>query len=92
MKLTLNSWKPGTEDFVNHRVLQEYIEETSRTTQVHERTVYQTRVEEISKAESFWRLRTSTLGRKGHAQSIERIWVRSLALYPVFKAQTDTGL
>ena len=81
MKTTLNSWKPGTEDYVNHRVLQKYIEETSRITQVHEHTVYHTRVEEISK-ESSWRLRTSTLESNGHAeQSVERTWVRTSVMY-----------
>ncbi len=35
MKLKINSWPVDTADFVNHRVLNEYIQDTSYKTGVH---------------------------------------------------------
>lgn len=76
LALTLNSWKPGTADFVNHAVLNDYIQETSHNTGVHERTLYKTRVEHISKDGSVWRVHTSTASkRKGLEHLVERLWV-----------------
>ena len=76
LALTLNSWKPGTDDFVNHAVLNEYIQETSHKTGVHERTLYRTRVEHISKDGSIWRVHTSTATKsEGLEHLVEKIWV-----------------
>ncbi|RMZ84051.1 hypothetical protein DV737_g1351, partial [Chaetothyriales sp. CBS 132003] len=44
MELSINSWKPGTESFVRHNVLAEYIQDTAVKTGVHERIVYNTDV------------------------------------------------
>ena len=78
LALTLNSWKPGTADFVNHAVLNEYIQETSHKTGVHERTLYNTRVERISKDGSIWRVHTSTISTaEGLEHLVERSWVES---------------
>ena len=65
MKVSLLSWPPDTPDFVNHRVLNTYIQEISRKTGVHEKTVYGTRVEKIEKREKegLWRVKTSCLRR-----------------------------
>ena len=76
MKLKLNSWPPGTEDYVNHRVLNEYIQDTSHKTGVHSKTIYNTRVEKVFKSGSVWNVRTSTLTRNKEAfHRAERDWV-----------------
>ena len=81
MKLRLNSWPNGTEDFVNHRILNEYIQDTSRRTGVHSRTQYDTRVENVSKDGEVWKVQTSTLVKdQDDFFRIERDWVR-LPLY-----------
>ena len=77
MKLKINSWPIGTEDFVNHRVLNEYIQDTSRKSGVHAKTVYNTRVEKIFKSRSLWQVQTSTLTREqGALRKDRRNWVR----------------
>ena len=82
METTLNPWPPDTADYVNHRILNAYIQDTSRKTKVHECTVYKTRVENVSKRGSVWRLQTSTLMKHSlEDQRIERLWVRVLLLY-----------
>ena len=82
METTLISWPPDTADFVNHRIINAYIQETSRKTKVHDCTVYKTRVENISKKGSVWRLQTSTLTQSSlDEQRTERLWVRVLLLY-----------
>ena len=77
MKLKINSWPTDTADFVNHRVLNEYIQDTSRKTGVHSATQYNTRVEKVSKSGKLWRVQTSTLVKnQGAFDRIERDLVR----------------
>ena len=76
MKLKINSWPPGTADFVNHRVLNEYIQDTSYKTGVHLKTKYNTRVEKVFKSGQDWKMQTSTLTRdQGAFHRVERDWV-----------------
>ena len=78
MKLKLNDWPRGTPDFVNHRVLAEYIQDTSVKTGVHERTLYGTRVEKIEKLGKAWQVTTSTSpARNESLKTGERTWVRA---------------
>lgn len=76
MKLKINPWPAGTDDFVNHRVLNEYIQDTSRRTGVHSSTHYNTRVEKVFKSGKSWTVHTSTLTKFHHIwQRTERDWV-----------------
>lgn len=77
MKLKINSWPAGTEDYVVHRVLNEYIQDTSRKTGVHLNTMYNTRVERIFKSGRLWKMRTSSSMRdQSVSHWAERDWVR----------------
>ena len=77
MKLKLNSWPAGTADFVNHRVLNEYIQDTSRRTGVHSSTQYNTRVEKVSKCDKSWEVHTCTLTKDQDTwYRADRDWVR----------------
>lgn len=85
MKLKINSWPDGTSDFVNHRVLNEYIQDTSRKTGVHSKTEYNTRVEKVFKNGKLWEVQTSTLSwSQKNFHKAERNWVRFrlLAIVP----------
>ena len=76
MKMKLNSWPAGTEDYVNHRVLNEYIQDTCFKTGVHSRTYYDTRVEKVLKSGKGWKVHTSTLTKnQARFQRVEREWV-----------------
>ncbi len=74
MKMTLNSWPPGTEQIVRHNILAEYIQDTAAKTGVDEVAQYNTKVEHVSKEGDHWKVRTSTLdGDK--VEKITRDWV-----------------
>lgn len=76
MKLKINSWPAGTDDYVNHRVLNEYIQDTSRRTGVHSSTHYNTRVEKVFKSGKVWKVHTSTLNKfHNNWQRTESDWV-----------------
>ncbi|KAI1625639.1 FAD dependent oxidoreductase [Exophiala viscosa] len=60
LQLSLNTWKAGTQAFVRHHVLAEYIQETAVKTGVHEQTLYNTEVRQVSKDGNVWRIQTST--------------------------------
>lgn len=61
MKLKLNSWPPGTDLFVRHNVLADYIQDTAAKTGVDSITHFNTKVERVSKEHDHWKVRTSTL-------------------------------
>ncbi|OKL55360.1 hypothetical protein UA08_09405 [Talaromyces atroroseus] len=58
MKVTLNSWPDETPDFVSHRVMNEYIQDTSRKTGVDDITKYGVKVVDVQKvnSQSKWRV------------------------------------
>lgn len=74
MKMTLNSWKEGTEQIVPHKVLAEYIQDTAAKTGVNEITHHNTKVERVFKEHKLWRVQTSTLDTE-KKEKISRDWV-----------------
>ncbi|KAF2025488.1 dimethylaniline monooxygenase [Setomelanomma holmii] len=61
LETTLNQFPKGTEDFVTHDVLKDYIQNTARITGIDKITRYNSEVRTVSKSESSWLLETSTL-------------------------------
>ncbi|RFU25455.1 hypothetical protein B7463_g10880, partial [Scytalidium lignicola] len=67
MELSLNSWKPGTEQISKHNVLASYIQDTASKTGVNDITLFNTKVDLVEKknenggAKGKWHVRTSTL-------------------------------
>ena len=61
MRLKLNAWPPGTPDFVNHKVLGEYIQDTSRKSHVDKVTYYGARVTDVHKDGARWHVTWSTI-------------------------------
>ena len=49
MRVTLNAWPDKTPDFVSHRVMNEYIIDTSQKSGVHDATVFGAKVTNIEK-------------------------------------------
>ena len=80
MEMTLNSWKPGTPQTVRHNVLAEYIQDTSSKTGVDEITLYNTKVEHVSKEHGKWKLRASTLD-PGKNENTTKDWVNFPSLW-----------
>lgn len=78
MELTLNSWKPNTAPIVKHNVLKEYIQDTSVKSGVDPVTLYNTRVEHVSKVHNKWQVQTSTLAVDTSTKNKNQtnIWVR----------------
>ncbi|KAK7220012.1 hypothetical protein V2G26_008015 [Clonostachys chloroleuca] len=72
LETTLNPLKPGTESFVLHNVLKDYIQDTAEKTGVTKNTQFNTRVEHVSKTGDQWKLVSSTWDEaKGEAVSKE---------------------
>ncbi|KAJ8108186.1 hypothetical protein OPT61_g8351 [Boeremia exigua] len=61
LETTLNKFPPGTEDFVSHSVLKDYIQDTAARTEVDAVTKYNTEVQKVSKIGDKWAVRTTTL-------------------------------
>ncbi|KAL6161301.1 hypothetical protein ACJBU6_00421 [Exserohilum turcicum] len=60
LQTTLNQFPAGTEDYVTHKVLADYIQDTAISTGVHEVTQYDTNVESVSKKGESWSVETTT--------------------------------
>ncbi|CAN9082400.1 unnamed protein product [Alternaria sp. RS040] len=58
---TLKQFPPGTEDYVTHNVLCDYIQATAFSTGVHELTQYDTDVRSVTKNGRLWTVETATL-------------------------------
>ncbi|KAF1986877.1 pantothenate transporter [Aulographum hederae CBS 113979] len=65
MRTKLRPWPPGTEDFVPHHVLRDYIQDLSRQTGVEDITLYGSRVTQLQKTGGSWRLRYEVLRDAG---------------------------
>jgi cation diffusion facilitator CzcD-associated flavoprotein CzcO len=74
MKLSINSWPPGTEPIVRHNVLAEYIQDTAAKAGVNEVAQYNTKVERVSKEQGHWKVQTSTLDA-GEIEATTKDWV-----------------
>ncbi|KAL3478541.1 major facilitator superfamily domain-containing protein [Aspergillus californicus] len=64
MRVKLNAWPEGTPDFVSHTVMKEYVQDTSKKTKVHDKTIYGARVTNVSKHEQSWHVTWSTLEQR----------------------------
>ena len=65
LELKESPWKENTEDYVNHRLVLEYIRSFARNNDVEKVVKYNTRVERVEKQGSKWVLSTSTLVKEG---------------------------
>jgi hypothetical protein len=61
LETTLNRFPPGTQDYVTHKILGDYIQDTSILTGVHEVTQYNTNVKSVSKSGEKWTVEIATL-------------------------------
>lgn len=77
LEMTINNWKPGTEDTVSHDVLKDYIQDTAAKHDINSLTLYNTRVGEVVREGRLWRVGTSTLDvtASGKVTKINRQWV-----------------
>lgn len=72
------AWAHGTPDFVNHRLVREYIQAAAQRSGPQTSYLYSTRVERIWKRESKWQLQSTALTRaaNGNLKKSRRIRVR----------------
>jgi hypothetical protein len=77
MRTKLNAWPPGTPDYVSHRVLKEYIQDTAKRTGVEELTIFGANVSKLRKTGNEWIVTYSTL-RKDSLNEVVRDHERSL--------------
>ncbi|KAK4506403.1 hypothetical protein PRZ48_000133 [Zasmidium cellare] len=74
MELSCQQWQPGTEEFVPHHVLGDYIQDTATNNGVQDIIRYNTRVDAVRKEGDKWQVNTSSLdpGNPG-ARPIEQV-------------------
>jgi ACS family pantothenate transporter-like MFS transporter len=76
MELKINSWKSNTPPNVNHRIISDYIQDTAAKFNIPECTLYNTRVEHVSKIKNLWRVQTTSLAGRGSKTSKKtKTWV-----------------
>ncbi|KAF1967408.1 dimethylaniline monooxygenase [Bimuria novae-zelandiae CBS 107.79] len=68
---TLNPFPAGTEQYVSHAVLKDYIQDTAVKTGVHNITRYDTEVKHVSKVDDQWEVQSVTLELRPNGQ-VER--------------------
>jgi len=68
MKTKLHDWPEGTEDYVNHRVLKDYIQGIAKKTGVEDSTVFGAKVTRVEKEGKIWSLTYETITRKALAE------------------------
>ncbi|KAF2171451.1 hypothetical protein M409DRAFT_63721 [Zasmidium cellare ATCC 36951] len=74
MELSCQQWKPGTEEFVPHHVLGDYIQDTATNNGVQNSIRYNTRVNSVRKEGDKWQVNVGTLEREGtNARHVEQI-------------------
>jgi hypothetical protein len=61
LETTLSRFPAGTEDYVSHAVLKDYIQNTAIVAGVHEATHYNTVVKKVTKIGKFWNVDTITI-------------------------------
>ncbi|KAI0834635.1 FAD/NAD(P)-binding domain-containing protein [Hypoxylon sp. FL0890] len=75
MRSSLLRWPEGSEDFVDQRVVHQYILDIARIHNVYDKVVFNTRVESVSKPDGSgtWTVKTSTFARtdSGHTLTKE---------------------
>ncbi|KAF1918838.1 dimethylaniline monooxygenase [Ampelomyces quisqualis] len=99
LETTLSRFPTGTEDYVSHAVLKDYIQNTAVETGVHEATRYNTVVKKVTKIGKSWNVDTITFhaeesGRCTHQQAsatFDAVIVAS-GHYHAAKVPTTPGL
>lgn len=71
MRVKLNAWPEGTPDFVSHRIMKEYIQDTSKKCGVDTVTIYGARVVNARKEGSTWKVSWTTLHEDRDTGKIE---------------------
>lgn len=78
MRTSLAPWPNGTEDFVNHQLIEDYIIALSRLDGLDTVIQYNTRVEEVRKTGNSWVVRTTSLTKDdtvGRRRISSKHWV-----------------
>lgn len=70
LRTTLNAWPEGTRRYVNHRVLKDYIQDTSRRAGVDAATIYGALVTRVFKNGQKWHVVWSSLREDSHTKSV----------------------
>jgi hypothetical protein len=72
LETTLHPFPDGTEDYVTHAVLKDYIQATAFIAGVHEVTQYDTEVRKVSKSGKSWSVETATLHTNDSGETIKK--------------------
>jgi hypothetical protein len=71
LRTTLNAWPEGTPDIVDHGVIKDYIQNTSKKTGVSGVTRWGARVVDVQKEETTWKVTWSVLRGDAEKGNVE---------------------
>ncbi|PKX90521.1 monooxygenase [Aspergillus novofumigatus IBT 16806] len=71
MRTKLRPWPENTPDFVNHRVVNQYIRDIAQSTGVDERAIYSAQVKRIYKSGTKWHVSWSVVDNNGKIDGLE---------------------
>lgn len=77
LEMSINNWRPDTQDYVNHSILKDYIQDTAAAYDINSLTWFNTRVEHVENDAGYWHVQTSTLSKtaSGKLTKILKTWV-----------------
>lgn len=78
MEMICQSWRPGTEEFVPHHILADYIQESAEANGIVECISFNTRVNHVRKVDDTWEVEVAQLNEKESSIELrESLHVRS---------------
>ena len=78
MEMSCQEWEEGTEEFVTHNVLADYIQHAAITNNILDNLSFNTRVNHVTKVGSSWQLEVAKLVEDGRDTSV----ADSIEVYP----------
>ena len=79
MQIINHPWPSETLNYVNHKVINQYIEDAARASHLEKHTIFSTKVERLSKEDEEWTVvaRTMTRNKNNKLNFITHQYVRS---------------
>jgi hypothetical protein len=71
MEMTRQVWKKGTEQFVPHQLLADYIQDAAESNSIIDCVSFSTRVNQVKKVGSVWEVDVARLVGQGRDISVE---------------------
>ncbi len=90
MEMTAHSWKDGTEEFVLHHVMADYIQDSAIDNSVIDSISFNTRVNDVHKVGTSWQIGIDTLvDNDGRPEIVDTVKVGAVCRHFFTGERTD---